>query len=116
MCAAAVLVAAGDRVSASVLCQCRFEPAQRTLQAGIIAATATSASARVQGPEVTAYDALGQVVAEAVSRKPGAWVCPRMMVGITDASVIRSPCTPRTSSRGVTTLDGSVPIRHVPTG
>jgi len=46
----------------------------------------------------------------------GAWVCPRMMVGITDASATRSPCTPRTSSRGVTTLAGSVPIRQVPTG
>ena len=46
----------------------------------------------------------------------GAWVCPRMMVGITDASATRSLCTPRTSSRGVTTLAGSVPIRQVPTG
>src|ERR1700742_2558361 len=46
----------------------------------------------------------------------GAWVCPRMMVGITDASATRSPCTPRTSSRDVTTLAGSVPIRQVPTG
>src|SRR5262249_51181399 len=46
----------------------------------------------------------------------GAGVCPRMMVGITDASATRSPCTPRTSSRGVTTLAGSVPIRQVPTG
>jgi hypothetical protein len=46
----------------------------------------------------------------------GAWVWPRMIVGITDASATRSPSTPRTRSSGSTTLASSLPIRHVPTG
>ena len=46
----------------------------------------------------------------------GAWVCPRMMLGITDASATRRPSTPRTRSCGSTTLASSLPIRQVPTG
>ena len=46
----------------------------------------------------------------------GAWVWPRMIVGITDASATRNPATPRTRSAGSTTLASSAPIRHVPTG
>ena len=46
----------------------------------------------------------------------GAWVCPRMIVGITDASATRSPSTPRTRNCGSTTLASSPPIRQVPTG
>ena len=45
-----------------------------------------------------------------------AWVCPRMMSGITDASATRRPCTPRTRNSSSTTEAASVPIRAVPTG
>jgi hypothetical protein len=46
----------------------------------------------------------------------GAFVWPRMTVGITDASATRSPSTPRTRSSGSTTESASVPMRAVPTG
>ena len=46
----------------------------------------------------------------------GAWVWPRMVLGITDASATRRPSTPRTRSCGSTTLASSLPIRQVPTG
>ena len=46
----------------------------------------------------------------------GAWVWPRISVGITDASATRSPRTPRTRSCGSTTLASSLPILAVPTG
>jgi len=46
----------------------------------------------------------------------GAWVCPRMIVGITEASATRNPRTPRTRNCGSTTLASSRPIRQVPTG
>lgn len=48
----------------------------------------------------------------------GEFVLPDVIVGITDASTIRSPVTPRTRRRLSTTASGSSarPIRHVPTG
>jgi hypothetical protein len=61
-------------------------------------------------------DSATRSAALAPIRMLGALVWPRMMVGITEASATRSPRTPRTSSSGVTTLAGSWPIRHVPTG
>ena len=42
----------------------------------------------------------------------GAWVLPRMIVGITEASATRSPSTPTTLRSLPTTL----PIAQVPTG
>ena len=46
----------------------------------------------------------------------GAWVCPRMIDGMTEASATRSRSTPRTVRSGAATLSGSDPIRQVPTG
>ena len=46
----------------------------------------------------------------------GAFVLPRVIVGITEASITRRPSTPRTRSSGSTTASSSVPIRQVPTG
>ena len=46
----------------------------------------------------------------------GAWVWPRMIRGITEASTTRSPSRPRTRSSESTTAASSLPIRQVPTG
>ena len=46
----------------------------------------------------------------------GAWVWPRTVLGITEASATRSPSIPRTRSCGSTTLASSLPIRQVPSG
>ena len=46
----------------------------------------------------------------------GALVLPVVTVGITEASMTRSPCNPRTRSRESTTAIGSSPMRQVPTG
>ena len=46
----------------------------------------------------------------------GAWVLPRMTVGITDVSAMRSPSTPCTRSFGSTTPSAGDPIRAVHDG
>src|SRR6266446_645528 len=46
----------------------------------------------------------------------GALVLPVVTVGITEASMTRSPSSPRTLRRGSTTAIASVPILQVPTG
>jgi len=46
----------------------------------------------------------------------GAFVLPEVIVGMIDASMTRSPRTPRSLSRSSTTAIGSSPILHVPTG
>jgi hypothetical protein len=46
----------------------------------------------------------------------GAWVCPRMLRGITLASAMRSRAMPRTRSSLSTTEVASLPMRQVPTG
>ena len=46
----------------------------------------------------------------------GAFVWPRTMRGMIDASATRSRSTPRTQRSGVTTAAASMPMRHVPTG
>ena len=46
----------------------------------------------------------------------GAWVWPRVIRGITDASTTRSPSRPRTRSWQSTTAASSLPMRQVPTG
>ncbi|CEJ18001.1 hypothetical transmembrane protein [Ralstonia solanacearum IPO1609] len=48
----------------------------------------------------------------------GALVLPPMSVGITDASITRSPSMPRTRSSGSTTaaVSSAPPMRQVPTG
>ena len=46
----------------------------------------------------------------------GALVLPPINRGITEASMTRKPCTPRTRSWGSTTEAASPPMRQVPTG
>ena len=46
----------------------------------------------------------------------GAWVWPRMIRGITEASTTRNPSRPRTRSSQSTTAASSLPMRQVPTG
>ena len=62
------------------------------------------------------YAALIKSAALSAIMMVGALVLPPTSIGMTEASTIRSPCSPRTRSFGSTTAVSSTPILQVPTG
>jgi hypothetical protein len=69
--------------------------------------TASSRSVLCWGISVAARSAMASTVALVLAEG---------IIGITEASAIRSPLTPLTRSAGSTTACSSVPMRRVPTG